>query len=227
MDCPASLGSRVGILGGTFDPVHRGHLVIATAARERFALDTVLFIPAAQPPHKLHAPLAPFVDRVAMLRLALAGKEGFAISEMERDRPGPSYSIDTLKELRQQLGEGVRLFFCIGMDAFRDLPSWKEYAELFHYADFVVVERPESGGIGLAEFIASALPGFRPAGAGEWLEEYGGGRIHALAMPDVPVSSTQIRERVVRGESLVGLVVETVGDYITRHDLYRGGNHGG
>jgi len=199
--------------------VHVGHLAIAVAARARFALDTLLFIPAAHPPHKLHSPLAPFADRVAMLHLAVAGQTGFAISEMERDRPGPSYSIDTLKELRQRLGEGVRLFFCIGMDAFSEIASWKEYEGLFHYAEFVVVERPEAGGGGLADFIAAGLPNFRPTGEG-WAEAGGDGRIHALAMPRVPVSSSQIRQRVAHGASIAGLVEEAVAAYIASHRLY-------
>jgi nicotinate-nucleotide adenylyltransferase len=221
MEPSASLGNRIGILGGTFDPVHQGHLALATAARECFALDSVLFIPAASPPHKLGAPLAPFADRVAMLRLALSGTEGFVISEMERDRPGPSYSIDTLKELRQQLGEEVRLFFCIGMDAFAEITSWKNYAELFHYAGFVVVERPDSGGMALADFIAAELPHFRQGGERAWAEADGPGRIYALAMPGVPVSSTLVRERAARGESLAGLVPGEVAGYIARHGLYR------
>lgn len=221
MDHPASLGSRVGILGGTFDPVHMGHLAIAAAARERFALDTVLFIPAASPPHKLRSPLALFGDRVAMLRLALAGQAGFAISEMERDRPGPSYSIDTLKELRQQLGEGVRLFFCIGMDAFREITSWKEYAGLFRYAEFLVVERPDGGGVGLADFIAIELPFFRQEGEGCWVQEEGRGRIHALAMASIVVSSSRIRQRIAHGEAIADLVPAPVAAYIRLHGLYR------
>lgn len=221
MDRPASFGSRIGILGGTFDPVHLGHLAVAAAARDHWHLDTLLFIPAASPPHKLRAPLAPFADRLAMLRLALAGKDGFAISEMERDRPGPSYSIDTLKELRQQLGDEVRLFFCIGMDAFAEITSWKEYGELFRYADFVVVERAEAGGMGLGDFIAAELPRFRQVAEGAWAGEGVPGAIHALAMASVPVSSTQVRERAGRGESLVGLVPEPVADYIVRHGLYQ------
>lgn len=221
MDRPAPLGSRVGILGGTFDPVHHGHLAIATAARAQFALDTVLFIPAAQPPHKLRTPLAPFADRVAMLRLALADQEGVAISGMERDRPGPSFSIDTLKELRQQLGEGVRLFFCIGMDAFAEITSWKEYAGLFRYAEFLVVERPDGGGAGLADFIATALPLFRPEGEGCWVQEEGYGRIHALAMASIAVSSSLIRQRIAHGEAVADLVPAPVAAYIGLHGLYR------
>lgn len=221
MERSAPFGSRIGILGGTFDPVHLGHLAVAAAAREQLALDSLLFIPAAQPPHKLHAPLAPFRDRVAMLRLALAGVEGFVLSEMERDRPGPSFSIDTLKELRQQLGAGVHLFFCIGMDAFADITSWKQYGELFRYADFVVVERPDSGGTGLDAFVAEALPAFRPEGEGCWAVATGCGRIHALAMPGVPISSSQIRQRVAHGESIAGLVPESVATYIASHGLYR------
>jgi len=221
MDRLAPLGTRIGVLGGTFDPVHLGHLAVAATARERFVLDNILFIPAASPPHKLDAPLAPFGDRVAMLRLALADQEGFAISEMECDRPGPSYSIDTLRELRQQLGEGAQLFFCIGMDAFAEITSWKYHADLFRYADFVVVERSEAGGVTLAEFIAAGLPSFQPHGAGEWAGANGTGRILSLAMASVPVSSTLVRERALRGESLAGLVPEPVAGYIAAHGLYR------
>ena len=218
MDLPASLGNRIGILGGTFDPVHHGHLAIARAARQQFALDAVLFIPAAQPPHKLSAPLAPFSRRAAMILLTIAGQPDFVLSEMEKERPGPSYSIDTLKELRQQLGEKVHLFFLIGMDAFAEITTWKHYAELFRYAEFVVVERPGAGG--QAAFVAAAFPSFRLEGS-SWVGPGGIGRIHSLAMPSVSISSSLIRAMVSQGDSVAGLVPGPVAAYIVLHGLYR------
>lgn len=226
MGLPSRLGRRIGILGGTFDPVHAGHLAIARAAQARFSLDLVLFVPAAQPPHKLRQPLAPFADRVRMLELALAGQPGLALTEMEKERAGPSYSIDTLRELRQGLGEEVRLFFLIGMDAFVEITTWKQHAELFRYAEFVVIGRPDVCGEELPGCIARDFPGFRAEDPSSWVSQDGRGRIHSLAMASIAVSATGIRRRVAGGENFAGLVPEAVREYITRHGLYRASSPG-
>ena len=131
------------MLGGTFDPVHTGHLAIADTAAAQFALDSVLFIPASLPPHKQDYTVSSFEDRAAMLESALSKRPGFFISRLEADRTGPSYSIDTLAELRQQLGNEVNLYFIIGMDAFAEIVTWKEYDRLLDFAHFIVVDRPD------------------------------------------------------------------------------------
>ena len=143
MELPHNLGRRVGILGGTFDPVHNGHLAIAEAVRQALALSGLLFIPAFLPPHKPTYTISPFVQRAAMLELAVVDRPGFFVSLLEAEREGPSYSIDTLRTLRQTLGEEVHLFFIIGMDAFAEIHTWKANRELLDQASFVVMGRPD------------------------------------------------------------------------------------
>lgn len=229
MDFRAEPGSRIGILGGTFDPVHNGHLVLAAAALDGFALDRVVFIPAAQPPHKLGEPLAPFVHRAAMLELALADRSAMTVSRMEQQRTGPSYSIDTLRELRQNL-PACALFFIIGSDAFAEITTWKSYQDLFRYADFLVAERPDLAPGRLAHLLGD-LPDFLPPAAEPppvssspdlrpWRHRQGG-LIHPCPVNAVPVSASNIRRRVRRGEAISGLVPAPVAAYIREHQLYR------
>lgn len=213
-------GQRVGVLGGTFDPVHNGHLALAAAAREEFALDLVAFIPAAQPPHKLQEPVSSFHHRAAMLELALAGEAAFVLNRMEEHRPGPSYSIDTLRQLRQTLPPGCRLFFIIGADAFREIATWKNHRELFRYAEFLVAARPGSGLPGLADFMA-AQDGFSQVEAGRVWQHRQGGRVHRLPLAGVDISASEIRRRARNGQALAGLAPEPVIHYIRTHALYQ------
>ncbi len=196
------------MLGGTFDPVHNGHLALARAARDGFALDQVLFIPAAQPPHKLNEPVSSFHHRAAMLELALATEPAFVLSRMEEHRPGPSYSIDTLRQLRQSLPPACRLFFIIGADAFAEIATWKNHGELFCHADFLVAERPDKkkGKWGQTPFPASDFPA---------------GRIHPLPLAGVDISATEVRRLAQSGKSLAGLTPEPVIVYIREHGLYQ------
>ncbi len=132
---------RIGIFGGTFDPVHLGHLIMAEQCREQGQLDQVWFIPAARPPHKQDRPLTGFVHRVEMLALAIAGMPAFRIDELEKDRPGPSYTADTLAEFRRRHPQ-AEFFLVIGSDTLVDLPHWREPARIAQLAGFVVWERP-------------------------------------------------------------------------------------
>lgn len=211
---------RVGVLGGTFDPVHKGHLVLAEAARREFALDLVWFIPAAQPPHKLGEPVTPFAHRAAMLELALADRPAFAVNQMEQRRPGPSYSVDTLRELRQELGRDDELYFIIGSDAFVEITTWKNYPELFRYAHFLVAERPDSAPGHLNDQISRLPENFKHDPANNRWSHLHGAFIYPLPVDAFLVSSTIIRRKVRAGEAITGLLPPPVAAYIRRHRLY-------
>ncbi len=133
---------RLGLLGGSFNPVHNGHLAIARQTREALGLDQILFIPTSHPPHKPNGSLAPAQDRYEMVRLAIASDPSLAISDVEIRRPGKSYSIDTIRLLQQEYGAQTQLFFLIGLDAFLDFPSWREPLTLLELCPFVVLSRP-------------------------------------------------------------------------------------
>lgn len=215
------IGSQIGILGGTFDPVHTGHLAVAEETQKKFNLDSVLLIPAAQPPHKLDYIISSFEDRVAMLEEAIGARSDFLISRLEAERQGPSYSIDTLTELRNSLGERVQFFFIIGMDAFAEIASWKEYDRLLHFANLIVVDRPTQCMERLAEVVQQNFNSYDyDAQNGFWSAESVAGKIYPMAMEPVSVSSTQIRELVKKGESVKGLVTERVAKYIKENGLY-------
>jgi nicotinate-nucleotide adenylyltransferase len=212
----------IGVLGGTFDPVHNGHLVLAEAARREFALARILFIPAAQPPHKLGEPISPFHHRAAMLDLALVGHPVFGVSRMEEKRPGPSYSVDTLRELRTDLGWEQPLYFIIGSDAFAEITTWKNFNELFRYADFLVAERPDTAPGHLDDFL-SRQPGFSRDPAGVCWHHPLGARLYPLPVDAFPVSATTIRRKIRQGQTIQGLVPPPVEAYIRQHRLYGAG----
>ncbi len=133
---------KLGILGGSFNPIHLGHLVLAETAREALGLDRVIFIPAKLPPHKRAAPLAAGADRLAMVRLAVAGNPAFSASDIELRRPGVSYTVDTVRALREKLGAGAQIYFLIGMDTVAELTAWREVARLARLCEFVPLSRP-------------------------------------------------------------------------------------
>jgi nicotinate-nucleotide adenylyltransferase len=194
-------GLRAGVLGGTFDPVHRGHLALARAAREELALDGVLFVPAGQPWRKAGRIVAPAEHRLAMLRLALEGERAFRIETLELDRAGPSYTADTLEALRAARPDD-ELVLVLGEDALADLSNWVRPERILELAALAVARRADS-----AKGVGGRLPG---------LEE----RVVWLKMPLVPVSATEIRERVRRGEPIAGLVPPAVEAYIRERGLY-------
>ena len=223
MELPHNLGTRVGILGGTFDPVHNAHLAIAEAVRQALALSGLLFVPAFLPPHKPTYAISPFAHRLAMLELAVADRPGFQVSRLEAEREGPSFSIDTLKALRLWLGPEAELFFIIGMDAFAEIHTWKAYRELLDYASFVVIGRPDHCQQSCGQTVVADFPGYAFV---EALGSWGGesdqeGAIYPLAVPPMEVSSTAIRQAVREGKSIQGLVPEAVVQYIEAHGLYR------
>jgi nicotinate-nucleotide adenylyltransferase len=195
---------RVGVLGGTFDPIHLGHLALAEAAIECARLDLVLIVPAAVPPHRSPA-LAPAVDRVEMCRLAAASDPRLEVSEVEVGREGPSYTLDTLAELHRRR-PGDRLFLILGWDAAREIPSWHKPEQVLGQAELVVVNRP-----GLQPPDADALR------AAELEPE----RVTLCPQETPPVRATEIRRLAAEGASLAGKVPAAVADYIRKRGLYR------
>ncbi len=219
--------NRVGILGGTFDPVHLGHLQLSEAAATCLGLDTVFLIPSSIPPHKAPERITPAEFRVAMLQLALTDRPRLALSTMELDRGGVSYTIQTLREIRN----GPRPYqpvFLVGSDALSEIDTWKEYEAILSDFDLAVVERPDRTGAGTA-----GLPPELPAMVRSRLVSLPadidaidpppgtGGRIFRLPVRPVAISSTKIREQAAAGNSLAGLVPESVAKYIQDHRLYR------
>lgn len=180
-------GRRIGWLGGSFDPVHEGHLAIARFARERLGLERVLLVPARSPPHKLHLVLAPGADRLALLERACADEPWLEPCDLELHREGPSYSIDTAHALRERLGPDVELFAIVGADTLADLPTWRCLEELAQLVTFCALSRPGTP--------LSTEPLRRLLG------EDGVARIerHLLAMPPHPASSTAVRAALVAG----------------------------
>lgn len=197
---------RLGLLGGTFDPIHYGHLIAAQTACEGLALDGVLFVPCGIPPHKDAAAVAPAADRLALTTAATADNPRFKVSRVEIDRSGPSYTYDTLALLSQQY-EGDEWFVLIGLDAFAGIFSWHRWEDLFHLAEFVVVGRPGYNGSLLEKTLARLTPGQRQ-------------RVRSLSIPSLDISSTDIRRRIRAGRSVRYLLPEAVRRIIKEKGLY-------
>jgi nicotinate-nucleotide adenylyltransferase len=213
---------RIGVFGGTFDPIHIGHLRCAEEAREALVLERVLFVPAATPPHKRHQPVAPASHRIAMLRLAISGNRAFRISTIEIDRPGASYSVDTLRALGAGLPSGSRLVFLLGVDAFREIHTWKEYRALFRLADFGVFSRPPLRFANLRALLPVAMRAEFCYGPNRrTLVHQSGSRVIFLNLTGLDISASAIRQRVQCGQSIRYLVPAPVERYIARSRLYR------
>lgn len=196
---------RIGIMGGTFDPVHYGHLVIAEEARFEFSLDRVVWIPAGDPPHKSGRRIVAQEHRYAMVVLATASHSAFEVSRLELERRGPSYTVDTVAAFRE-MAPGAELYFITGADATLEILTWHRHQDLVKSCRFIAVTRP---GYDL-ERLSSVLPS-------DYLD-----RINTIQAPGVDISSTGLRERVARGEPIKYLVPEGVEAYLTKHRLYQG-----
>ncbi|HEY4961334.1 MAG TPA: nicotinate-nucleotide adenylyltransferase [Candidatus Limnocylindrales bacterium] len=252
---------NIALFGGTFDPIHRGHLNVARAAAERFKLKEVWFVPADIPPHKQKAPVTSFFHRYSMVALALAGEPDFLPSLLEAPDPEahverrPSYSIDTIRKVKAGLRKSDRLYFLIGIDAFREIGTWYKAEELLRECDIIVAARP---GYSLDDVVGSLPKGMRPKDddAVMWqkspslrqaqgrlyrqkraverggtrrnqagLLELPGVRLHLLPETHEDVSATQIRTATRRGTALKKLVPDAVAEYIRKEGLYRGMPH--
>jgi nicotinate-nucleotide adenylyltransferase len=215
---------RLGIFGGTFDPIHLAHLRCAEEAREALSLDRILFIPSASPPHKNGA-FASGADRLAMVRRAITGHPRFRASSIELDRSGRSYSIDTLHALRQRFPEPTKFVFLLGLDAFREIGTWKRYEELFSLADFAVLSRPPYRITSPRALLpVAARRHFCYGPNRRMLVHTSGNRIAFLAVTALDISASNIRQRARRGHSIRYLVPSSVASYLDRHQLYRHGN---
>ena len=215
---------RLGILGGTFNPIHLGHLVLAEAFRERLGLDRVLFVPAGTPPHKPRGGLVPGLHRYAMVSLAVAGHPGFVACPIEIERPGPSYSVDTVEALAGDW-PGARLVFLMGSDTFLDLPTWRTPERLGIFATLAVGYRAGSafdpeGAAARAVLARLGRTGWRrvPPEAAETLAP---GECALVETRSVAVSAREVRERLAAGESARYQVPLSVAEYIAHHALYR------
>lgn len=218
---------RLGLLGGSFNPIHNGHLTIAAQTRDALELDRILFIPTGDPPHKASGSLAPAPHRKAMVQLAIEGEPTFGLSDIELRRAGRSYSIDTICALKNQIGPTAELFFVIGLDAFVDLPSWKEAEKLLRACHFVVVSRPHSTFERLV-----TMPLFPPVDPDKLgaldrglahrlpVPVPGGEDLTLLRLPPCHISASEIRQRIRQGHSVANVLPPSVESYIIQHGLY-------
>lgn len=191
---------RIGIFGGSFDPVHIAHLILAEQCREQAQLDRVLFIPAPRPPHKPNKTIASFADRVAILRLAIGIHPHFVVDTCEQDRPGLSYTVDTLRYL-QQRDVGNDWFLILGSDSVRDLPTWREPAEIAKLSTLLIVQRPDA-------IVAKPSDAFR---------------FQHVQSPLIDISSTMIRQKCAAGASIRYLTPAAVEEYLISRKIYASG----
>jgi nicotinate-nucleotide adenylyltransferase len=201
---------HIGLLGGTFDPLHYGHLVIAEEVRYVLHLDEMVFIPTGQPPHKPGRIVTAAQYRVAMLELAIASNPHFAISLIDVERSGPSYTVDTLRQLRKEWGTNTALYFVIGWDSLQELHTWHDSAGLLEQLTYLVavrrpgyVEEP-----GYNELLEAQLPGIQQ-------------RLLVIPAPQLDISATDLRQRVAEGRPIKYQTPEAVEQYIAQHGLYR------
>jgi len=197
---------RAGIMGGTFDPIHIGHLIAAERAREEFGLDCVFFIPAGKPPHKSYKEMASSTDRLNMVKVAVEDNSNFRLLDIEISREGSSYTIDTIKQVKEMF-EIDDLYFIVGADNAREILKWRSAEELIKLVKFLVIARP-----------------------GEWDENFiyditnlrdNGGYIEILEVSPIPIASTNIRHRVKSNKSIKYMVTKDVEDYIYNNGLYK------
>lgn len=212
---------RIGIFGGTFNPIHFGHLRSAEEVREAQQLAQVWFTPSGSPPHKAWHGVAPGLHRAAMVRLAIAGNRAFRVCTVELERRGHSYSIDTVREL-SECNPGADFAFILGLDAFREIATWKDYDGLFSLCDLIVTSRP--GGalpLRLRELLpVAARKSFWYQRASATLTHHSGHQIVFQQLTDLDVSATTIRQRLGAGSSVRYLLPPTVERYIRQHHLY-------
>ncbi|MGD0695945.1 MAG: nicotinate-nucleotide adenylyltransferase [Terriglobia bacterium] len=219
---------NIALFGGTFDPIHAGHLRAARVAMRRFALDKVLFVPSGNPPHKVRDHLTPFEHRFAMVALACVGEPRFVPSLLEApaDDGRIYYSVTTTERVRRSLDSRDHLFFLIGVDAFLDLPQWKGYRHLLDLVDFIVVSRPKYSDSDIARVVPEELRGPGPNDLSHHTIALRKSTLHILRGVDVPVSSREIRAAIRARRDVAGLVPPLVEEYLRKESLYRPGSSG-
>lgn len=217
-----TIPQRTGLLGGTFDPVHRGHVAVAEAVRQAFDLDRVLLVPARVPPHRRAAPVAPPADRFAMVKLAVDERPGVAASDLELADPTPAYTTDTLQRMLDAGEVPTQLFFITGADAFAEIATWRGYPALLDQAHFVVVSRPGHDLQALRRALPEVASRFREAGLGVNPQPPDGRRtaIFSLEADTPDIASSVIRHRLSAGGAIDDLVPDGVARYIREHHLY-------
>lgn len=197
---------KIGILGGTFDPPHNGHLQLAEAAVRQLQLAQIVFMPAKQPPHKLDDPISPLETRVALLERALRRKPAFVISLLEAERAGPSFTVDTLRQLHHDMPTQAEIFFIMGMDSLQNLPTWHQPQEIVKLCKLAVLKRP--GYFADLNALEEKIPGVKRA-------------VVFINAPEIHISASAIRARAARGETIDDLVPRAVAEYISQHRLYQ------
>ncbi|MCL6621711.1 MAG: nicotinate-nucleotide adenylyltransferase [Syntrophobacterales bacterium] len=214
--------ARLGLFGGTFNPIHYGHLRAGEEVAEGLGLDAVWFVPAALPPHKAPADLTPFEVRLAMTKLAVGRHARLRVSDIEGRRPGKSYSVETLRLLRRELGPETELFFILGLDAILEIQTWKDYREIFTLSHFVVLDRPGFPRDEMEVVLRREVhPDFRELADGRGFEHPGGGRVLWWPTTLMDISATRIRALVRAGRSIRFLLPEGVRRFILKNRLYR------
>lgn len=219
---------RIGLFGGTFNPIHFGHIQVAEAVKNKFSLDEIIFIPSALPPHKEPGYVADAKDRLEMIELALSRYADFTVSDVELKRSGPSYTIDTVRYFKSILGDPTTLYLIMGLDAILEIDTWKSYSDLFLMVPFIVLKRTLAGLDGtdeewrlLERYLQSKVSdGYR-------FSAVQSGYIHDEKMPvfvfdiaPIDISSTHIRRRIKNGKTIESLVPGIVGDFIEVKGLY-------
>lgn len=218
---------NIGLFGGTFDPIHWGHLRSAEEVCEAFSLARVLFIPTSKPPHKRGQTTTPARDRLAMVRLAVADHPRFAVSTVEIRRPGISYSIDTLRDFTSGSRGKKSYSFILGLDAFREIDSWKEFEELFSLCNFIVTSRPGSRDSNPLQGVSVAVRRLFCYDFHKKVYRHRSGTtLHFLKLTDFAISASDIRAKVNQGKSIRYLVPAAVEAYIKKRGLYRGHEEG-
>jgi nicotinate-nucleotide adenylyltransferase len=219
---------RLGLYGGTFNPIHRGHTQVAKDVLQQFRLSCMHFLPSALPPHKQRAEIASAADRYEMARLALAGEPALSVSDVELRRSGPSYTIDTLRHFKAAATQALRLFFVIGLDAFLEIHTWKSYGDMFELAAFIVMARPHSQAsasdwqVSLIDYTRRWISSdYTLSCAGDTLIHPQKEPIYLAMVTPMSISSSQIREMIRQGRSIEEWVAPPVAAYIESKGLYR------